>query len=96
MPTAATEATNATNPAAPEQAVAALEADRYDRYATYALVPILWAGCIFGVCFYVSHPLLLTLAFFAAMTLWLALMRRHQLQPRMQPATQPTTQGSAP
>lgn len=41
----------------PEQAVPALEADHYYRYVTYALVPILWAGFVFGVWFYTTHEL---------------------------------------
>ena len=41
----------------PEEAVPALEADRYYRYVTYALVPLLWAGFIFGVWFFTTHRL---------------------------------------
>ena len=41
----------------PEEAVPALEADRYYRYVTYALVPLLWAGFIFGVWFFTTHEL---------------------------------------
>ena len=41
----------------PESAVARLDADRYYRRVTYALVPILWAGFIFGVWFYAAHDL---------------------------------------
>lgn len=41
----------------PEEVVPALEADQYYRIVSYALVPLLWAGFIFGIWFFNSHDL---------------------------------------
>ncbi|MBI3230006.1 MAG: alkane 1-monooxygenase [Burkholderiales bacterium] len=41
----------------PESAVPALEADLYYRWITYLLVPLLWAGYLYGIIFFATHDL---------------------------------------
>lgn len=41
----------------PEEAVPRLEEDQYYRLVTYALIPLLWAGFVFGIWFFTSHDL---------------------------------------